>query len=58
MAMKHVQIDTLMNEVQDLQTGHDLLQELYSELSPYPGKKISETLSRKLNIYFGFEYSE
>jgi hypothetical protein len=51
-------IDKFLSDIQRLQQGYMLLEQVYLEHCPYGEEPISNGLRYKINTFFGFDDSE
>lgn len=56
--MKNNVVDSILEELNELQSAKILLELVYQEIGPYNDGKISNELMYKLNAYFRFNDSE
>lgn len=51
-------IDKLIGEINRLQKGYELLQQVYLEVGGYGEEPMTDELRYKINNFFGFDDSE
>jgi hypothetical protein len=56
--MKTVTIDKLVDEINRLQKGYELLEQVYLEAGGYGEDPMTDELRYKINNFFGFDDSE